>query len=99
MTYFDMTADALAKRADRIIKADTERYTVTEYFTDHSEPISDDAVDGGREFVEYTCVMIGVRLDYNGGILTRDQARAEFGDEWVWTAEEYAADQAKAGAE
>jgi len=86
----DMTATALAQRADRMIDLrDDEDSDVTAFFTDSSEHVSDDAVNGGRYFWEYTCTLIGV--DWNGDILTRDDAWETFGRAWVESAEEKAA--------
>jgi hypothetical protein len=91
----DMTAEALGRRADRILTltAGVDWDEVEAFFTDHSEQISDDAVNGGRYYWEYTCTLIGV--DWNSRILTRDEARAEFGDKWVTNAEDAAAEDAE----
>lgn len=98
-TNRDMTAAALARRNDRslTLTAGLDWDEVEAFFTEHSETISDDAVNGGRDFIEYTCTLIGV--DWNDRILTREEARAEFGDKWVESAEGRAAEEAKEDAE
>lgn len=99
MTNRDMTAAALRRRADRIMTlvAGEDYDEVESFFSDHAEHISDDAVDGGRYYWEYTCTLIG--MDWNDRILTREEARAELGDKWVTDAEERAAQDAEENAE
>jgi hypothetical protein len=89
-----MTTEALGRQADRILTlaAGEDWDEVEAFFADRAEHVSDDAVNGGRYYWEYVCTLIGV--DWNDRILTRDEARAEFGDPWVMDAERRAADDA-----
>lgn len=94
-TFTSLTPSGLASRADAELDTCTpEGFPATAYLERDWDEVSDDAINGGRSFLECRSVLIGV-VAYDDAdvatVLSADDAVDAFGLEWVRNAE--AADQ------